>query len=94
MKLIIRLVAIEHLYEALRGLGYYSVKIEGRRSEWRRGDFHLYTLPLAKRGVKLSLHKDIWSQSPPIFAHKSESKGKDIEQELERIRQKYSENEG
>ena len=87
MKLIIRPVTIEHLYEVLRGLGYYSVKIDGGRSEWRRGDFHLYTLPLAKRGIKLSLHKDIWSQSPPIFAHKSEAKGKDIEQELERIRQ-------
>jgi len=84
-------VAIGRLYEALRSLGYYPVKMDGRTSEWRKGGFHLYTHPWAKRGVKLGLHKDIWEKPVPIFAHKAENTGKDITQELQRIQQRYSE---
>jgi len=50
-----------------------------------------YTYPFGKRGVKLSLHKDIWGKPAPIFAHKAEQKGKDIEQGLQLIKQKYGE---
>jgi hypothetical protein len=85
MEFVMRRVAIERFYEALRSLGYYPIKIDGRTSQWRRGEFHLYTGPWAKRGVKLSLHKDVWSQSPPIFKHKAVNSGKDIEDELQRI---------
>ena len=87
MEYVLRGVAVERLYEVLRGLGYYSVKIDGRRSEWRRGGFHLYTFPWSKGGVKLSLHKDIWNQAP-IFQHKAEDRGNDVERELERIKRK------
>jgi hypothetical protein len=44
-----------------------------------------------KNKTKLSLHKDQWKQPPPIFTHKAENKGKDIEKEPQQIQQKYSE---
>jgi hypothetical protein len=90
MECTISRVAIGRLYEALRSLGYYPVKMEGRASVWRRSQYHLYTYPFGKKGVKLSLHKDVWDQSPPIFQHRAENMGKDLELELQRIRQKYS----
>jgi hypothetical protein len=90
MEYTIRRTAIERLYRALRSLGYYPIKIDGRTSEWRKGSFHLYTHQWAKRGVKLGLHKDIWEKPVPIFAHKAENRGKDIEQELQRIQQKLA----
>jgi hypothetical protein len=65
--------------------------MEGRTSEWRRSQYHLYTHPFGKKGVKLSLHKDIWEKPAPNFTHKAENRGKDLEQELQRIQQKYSE---
>jgi hypothetical protein len=65
--------------------------MDGRASEWRRSQYHLYTYPFGKRGVKLGLHKDIWEKPVPVFVHKAENRGKDIEQELQRIQQKYSE---
>lgn len=65
------------------------IKTEDKNSEWRRSNFHLHTYPWGKRGVKLSLHKDVWKQPAPIFKYKAENKGKDIEQELQRIHQKY-----
>ena len=94
MKYVLRGVAVERLYEALRGLDYYLVETDGGRSEWRRGGFHLYTYAWSKGRVKLSLHKDIWNQSAPIFQHKAENEGKDVEQELERIKRKLNPNEG
>ena len=48
MKYVLRGVAVERLYEALRGLDYYLVEIDGGRSEWRRGGFHLYTYAWSK----------------------------------------------
>jgi hypothetical protein len=36
-------------------------------------------------------HKDVWEKPAPIFTHKAENRGKDLEQELQRIQQKYSE---
>jgi len=86
-----RRVAIEHFHKTLESLGYYPIKTADRTGERRRSHYHLYTLPFGKKGVKLSLHKDIWNQSPPTFAHKAESQGKDIEEEMQRIQQKYSE---
>jgi hypothetical protein len=88
MKLTVRQIAVERLYEALRSLGYRPMKMDGRRSQWRRGGFHLYTFPWAKGGVKLSLHKDVWNQSAPFFQHKAEYWGDDVEQELQRIKEK------
>jgi hypothetical protein len=64
--------------------------MDGRRSEWRRSQYHLYTYPFGKRGIRISLHKDFWEKPVPIFTHKAEKKGKDIEQELQLIKQKYS----
>ena len=81
----------QDFYKALQSLGYYSIKTDGKTSEWRRSSFHLYTYPWGKRGIKLSLHKDVWKQPPPNFRHKATNKGKDIEQELQRIQQKYRE---
>jgi hypothetical protein len=72
-------------------LGYYPVKTGDRRSEWRKGGFHLYTLPWAKRGVRLSLHEDLWKRPPPIFKHKVETERENLKRELQRIQQKYSE---
>jgi len=89
MEYAISRIVIRRLYEALRSLGYYPIKTEDRTGEWRRSQYHLYTYPFGKKGVKLSLHKDIWNQSPPSFAHKAESQGKDIEEEMQRIQQKY-----
>jgi len=59
MEQTIRQVAIEHFYKALESLGYYPVKTEGKNSEWRRINFHLHTYPWGKRGIKLSLHKNV-----------------------------------
>jgi len=50
---------MEHFYKALESLGYYPVKTEGKNSEWRRINFHLHTYPWGKRGIKLSLHKNV-----------------------------------
>jgi hypothetical protein len=52
-------VVIERFYEALRGLGYYNVKAQERRSEWRQHKFHLHTHPWGKRGLRLMLHEDM-----------------------------------
>jgi hypothetical protein len=82
-------VAIETLYEVLRSLEYYPVKVDGRASQWRRSQYHLYTYPFGKRGVRLSLHKDVLAKPAPIFAHKTEIMGKDVTRELQRIVQKY-----
>jgi len=82
-----RRVAIEHFHKTLESLGYYPTKTADRTGEWRRSQYHLYTLPFGKKGIKLSLHKDQWKQPPPNFTHKA----KDITQELQRIQQKYSE---
>jgi hypothetical protein len=65
--------------------------MDGRRSEWRRSQYHLYTYPFGKRGIKISLHKDVWKKPVPIFEHKAENHGKGIEQELQLIKQKYGE---
>lgn len=54
-----RRVVTECFYEALHSLGYYNIKTEGKTSEWRRRNFHLHTYPWGKRGIKLSLHKDV-----------------------------------
>jgi len=89
MKLTIRRVNIERLYKTLHSIGYHPIKIDDKKSEWRRGSFHIYAFPWAKRGVKLKLHRDIWKHSPPNFEHKVKTQGKDIEQELQRIQQKY-----
>jgi len=89
MEYTIRRTAIEASTKPFQSLGYHPTKIEGGTSEWRRSSFHLHTHPWAKRGVKLSLHKDAWKKPAPIFTHKAENKGKDIEQELQRIQQKY-----
>jgi hypothetical protein len=62
--------------------------MDGKRSEWRRSQYHLYTYPFGKRGIKISLHKDSWEKPAPIFEHKAENQGKDVMQELQRIRQK------
>jgi hypothetical protein len=91
MECTIRRVAIERLYETLRSLGYRQIKMDGRRSEWRRSQYHLYTYPFGKRGIKISLHKDFWEKPAPIFEHKAENHGKAIEQELQLIKQKYGE---
>lgn len=91
MKYTVRRIRLEALYETLQGLGYHPRKVEGRRSEWRKGSFHLHTYPWAKRGVRLSLHKDVWKQPPPNFKHKAVWKGEDLKQELQKIQQKYSE---
>jgi hypothetical protein len=45
--------------------------------------------PFGKRGVRLSLHKDVLAKPAPIFAHKTEIMGKDVTRELQRIVQKY-----
>jgi len=82
-------VAVERLYEMLRSLGYHPIKMEERRSEWRRSQYHLYTYPFGKRGIKISLHKDFWEKPVPIFTHKAENHGKDIERELELIQRRY-----
>jgi hypothetical protein len=65
--------------------------MDGRRSEWRRNQYHLYTYPFGKRGIKISLHKDFWEKPAPMFEHKAKIQGKDVMQELQRIQQKYSE---
>jgi len=82
-------VNLQRLHENLQSLGYRRIKIDGRRSEWRRSTFHLHTYPFGKKGVKLKLHKDIWEKPPPTPKHKTKYKGKDIWQELQRIQQKY-----
>jgi len=91
MEYTIRRTATESLYEALKSLGYYPIKTADRTSEWRRSHYHLYTLPFGKKGIKLSLHKDTWKKPAPIFTHKAENKGKDIEKEPQQIQQKYGE---
>jgi len=89
MEKTLKTVNLHHLYKILKKLSYYPVKTNEEKGEWRKGSFHLYVYPLGKRGVKLSLHKDLWEKPPPIFEHKTVSKGEDIRQELQRIQQKY-----
>jgi len=84
-------VTLADFYQALRSLGYYGVKVQERRSEWRRGAFHLYTYPRAKSGLKLALHKDVWKTGPPVFSHEAKSEGEEIEQELDTIKKRYRE---
>jgi hypothetical protein len=91
MEKTINRINLQHLYKALQSLGYCPTKTADRTSEWRRSQHHLYTHPFGKKGIKLSLHKDQWKQPPPTFTHKATSQGKDIERELQRIQQKYSE---
>jgi hypothetical protein len=63
--------------------------MDGRRSEWRRSQYHLYTYSSGKRGIKNCLHKDFWEKPAPLFEHKAENHGKDIERELQLIQRRY-----
>jgi hypothetical protein len=91
MEKTINRINLQHFYKALQSLDYYPIKTADRTSEWRRSHYHLYTYPFSKRGIRLSLHKDMWRKPAPIFEHKAINRGKDVEQELQRIQQKYSE---
>lgn len=84
-------MAIDDLWKALRSLGYYDVKVQERRSEWRRGRFHLHTYPWAKKGIELALHIDVWKKGSPAFSHGSRGEGRDLEQELGGIEKRYRE---
>lgn len=77
------------LYKVFESLGYSSKKIEGKRSEWRKGAYHLQTFPYAEKGVKITLHKDLRDAPPPTFKHKVIRRDKSLIQELETIHQKY-----
>jgi len=89
MKKTINSIRIQDFYKTLQNLGYYNIKTEGRKSEWRKGNYHLHTYPWAKRGIKITLHKDYWKKPTPITTHKTKHTGKDIEQQLQEIQQKY-----
>jgi hypothetical protein len=81
-------INMQHLCQILRSLGYYPIKRVDRTSEWRKSQYHLYTHPFGKKGIKLSLHKDMWTHQPPNFKHKATKKNEDVKQELEKIHQK------
>jgi hypothetical protein len=86
-------VNLQRLYKTLQSLGYYPLKTIDRTTEWRKSQYHLFTKPFGKRGVKLKLHKDLWeSRTFKPQTHKTAYRGKDIEQELQKIQQKYKEN--
>jgi len=84
-------VNLQRLYKTLQSLRYYPIKTIDRTTEWRKSQYHLFTKPFGKKGLKLKLHKDIWEKPPPTPTHKTKYKGKDIEQELQKIQQKYRE---
>ncbi|MEA2090289.1 MAG: hypothetical protein U9O89_05985 [Thermoproteota archaeon] len=74
------------MYKALRKLGYHVASYEGK-SEWRRRRFHLFIDKQGKRGVKLHIHKDY--PGATMFKHRSRKTGKDLQQELDHIKETY-----
>jgi len=76
----------ETLTEALTMLHY--ARLNGEASEWRHGKYHLFIRKRRKRGLTLSMHVDNPSSFPPF--HRARHKGKDLEQEVQRILDAYA----
>jgi hypothetical protein len=77
---------LETLFEALTILGY--AKLNSEASEWRHSKYHLFIRKRRKKGLTLSLHVDNPSPFPPF--HRARHKGKDLELEVQRIRDAYT----
>ena len=76
----------EALTEALTMLRYVRLNSEGR--ECRHGKYHLFIRKRRKEGLTLSLHVDNPSVFPPF--HRARHRGKDLEQEVQRILDAYA----
>jgi hypothetical protein len=85
MRVDLRKAKPETLFEALTRLQYARLNSEG--TEWRHGKFHLF-IRMRKRGVVLNMHVDNPSPLPPF--HRARYRGRDLELELQRIRDAYA----
>jgi hypothetical protein len=74
------------LIEVLTMLHY--AKLNSEASEWRHGKYHLFIRKRRKKGLTLSLHVDNPSALPPF--HRARHKGRDLEMEVQRIRDAYA----